>query len=237
VRYKQALLGFAWAILTPFVLMLVFGFVFGRVAKVATGPAPYPLFAYLGLIPWNFFSGSVSQGGSSIVTNKMLLNKVYCPREVFPIASMFVVGVDALMSVVVLLVLFVVFTYPPHPEAVWIPVLLTVQLAYTAGVTFLVSSVLVYFRDLQQALPLLLQIGLFATPVAYPISLVPDRFLTAYAVLNPLAPVIDGYRRTVLFGQAPVVDLLALASVSAFVTLTIGYLVFKRLETRFADVA
>jgi ABC-type polysaccharide/polyol phosphate export permease len=237
-RYKQAILGFAWAVITPLLLMVVFTLVFPRVANVTTDGAPYPLFAYLGLLPWAFFSTSVSQGGQSILTNMSLLNKVYCPREVFPMASVGVAGTDSAVSVVVLCALFVVTGFVPHAEAVWIPVLLVVQVAFTLGVTMVVSAVMVYLRDIRHALPIVLQLGLFATPVALAIDdLVPVAWQPLYVAINPLAGVIDGYRRTVLLGLPPQPDLLLISAASAAVFLFGGYALFKRLETGFADVA
>lgn len=236
-RYKQAMLGFAWAVFTPVVLMLVFTVFFKRVAKVDTGDIPYPLFSYVGLLPWSFFSTAVSQGSQSLTNNSALLNKVYCPREVFPLSSVLVASVDTTISLCVLAFLFAVYTYAPAPTFYWIPVLFAIQLAFTLGVCLVTSSVLVYFRDLRQAMPILLQLGLFATPVAYGIDAIPGSFRWVYCLVNPLAAVIDGYRRTVLEGQAPDLALLGLASVTAFSLLIGGYALFKRLETGFADVA
>jgi ABC-type polysaccharide/polyol phosphate export permease len=237
-RYKQAILGFAWAVITPLLLMLVFTLVFPRVAKVSTNGAPYPLFAYLGLLPWAFFSTSVSSGGQSIINNITLLNKVYCPREVFPTASVGVAGADSVVAVVVLCLLFVVTGFVPHPDAVWIPLLLVVQIAFTLAVTMVISAVMVYLRDLRHALPIILQLGLFATPVALSIDdLVPARWQTLYVAINPLAAVIDGYRRTLLHGLPPRGDLLLTAAAATLVALVGGYALFKRLETGFADVA
>jgi ABC-type polysaccharide/polyol phosphate export permease len=236
-RYKQAVLGFAWALVTPLALMVVFTLFFSRLADIDTGPAPYPLFAYLGLLPWTFFSTSVNQGGQSLIQNIPLLNKVSFPREVFPIASVGVAGLDMAVALGALGVLFVVFGFVPRATSAWVPLLLLVQVAFTLGVAFITSAVIVYLRDLRHALPILLQLGLFATPVAYGIDAVPARFQHLYVVVNPLAAVIDGYRRTVLLGQPPVWDLVLPAGISAAIFLMLGYFLFKRLETGFADVA
>jgi ABC-type polysaccharide/polyol phosphate export permease len=236
-RYKQAVLGFAWALITPLALMAVFTLFFNRIARVDTGGAPYPLFAYLGLLPWTFFSTSVSQGGQSLIQNIPLLNKVYCPREVFPMASVAVAGLDSAVALAPLAVLFVVTGTPPHVASAWVPLLLLVQVAFTLGITLLTSGIIVYLRDLRHALPVLLQIGLFATPVAYGIDVVPAHLRTVYAAVNPLAAVIDGYRRTILLGQQPAWDLVIPGSITALVVLVLGYAVFKRMETGFADVA
>jgi ABC-type polysaccharide/polyol phosphate export permease len=237
VRYKQAFLGIAWSILTPLALMVVFTVFFQRVAKVDTGGAPYALFAYLGLLPWTFFSTSVSQGGQSLVLNNQLVNKVYCPREVFPLASMAVAAIDTILATLVLGLLFVITGFAPQPTAVWVPVLLAVQVAFTFGVTLVMSAVLVFLRDLRHVLPIILQLGLFATPVAYGMDVVAPSLRMLYSTLNPLAPVIDGYRRTVLLGLPPDWGLLGPGAATSVLLLCVGYVVFKRLEPGFADYA
>jgi ABC-type polysaccharide/polyol phosphate export permease len=237
VRYKQAVLGVAWAVLTPLALMVVFTVFFQRVAKVDTGGAPYALFAYLGLLPWTFFSTSVAQGGQSLVLNNQLLNKVYCPREVFPMASTVVAAIDTTIAVAVLGLLFVVTGFVPKATSVWVPVLLGVQVAFTFGATLVISAVLVFFRDLRHALPVILQLGLFATPVAYGMDVVPENLQVLYSAVNPLAPVIDGYRRTILLGLPPDWQLLVPGAVVSAVLLVAGYAMFKRMEPGFADYA
>jgi ABC-type polysaccharide/polyol phosphate export permease len=216
---------------------VVFTVFFQRVAKVDTGGAPYALFTYLGLLPWTFFSTSVSQGGQSLVVNNQLVNKVYCPREVFPLASMAVAAVDTALATLVLGLLFAVTGFMPKPTTLWVPVLLAVQVAFTFGVTLVLSAVLVFLRDLRHVLPIILQLGLFATPVAYGMDVVTPSLRVVYSILNPLAPVIDGYRRTILLGLAPDWHLLGPAAVAAALWMAVGYVVFKRLEPGFADYA
>jgi ABC-type polysaccharide/polyol phosphate export permease len=236
-RYKQAALGFAWALVTPLALMLVFTLFIGRLAQIDTGGAPYPLFAYLGLLPWTFFSTAVNQGGQSLVQNIPLLNKVYCPREVFPLASVGVAGLDMCVALIPLVGLFVFTGLVPRATSAWVPLLLLIQIAFTLGITLITSAIVVYLRDLKHALPILLQLGLFATPVAYPLSIVPPSIQGLYVAINPLGAVIDGYRRTVLFGLPPDWGLMLPAGISAAVVLVAGYFLFKRMETGFADVA
>jgi ABC-2 type transport system permease protein/lipopolysaccharide transport system permease protein len=237
VRYKQTILGAAWAVLLPFALMIVFTLFLQRVAKFDTQGVPYPLFSYVGLIVWGFFTSSVTTGGQSLVLNGSLLNKVACPREVFPIAGLLVAGFDMGVSVAVLGLLFVIEQFVPKGTAAWIPILLLIQVSITLAVVLVVSSSLVYVRDLRQALPVLLQLGLFATPVAYGMNLIPAQFRVAYSFLNPLAPVIDGYRQTILFGSPPDSTLTAAGAAGASLFLILGYVLFKRLEVGFADVA
>ena len=236
-RYKQAFLGFAWSVISPVVLMVVFSVFFRRVVKVNTGGAPYSLFSYLGLLPWTFFSNAVSNGGQVLLMNKHLLNKVYCPREVFPLSQVFTSTFDTTLALLALGLLFLITGFAPRSTSYWIPVMLAVQFAFTIGVTLIVSSAVVYFRDVRQGLPLVLQLGLFATPVAYGVDIVPRHLLTLYAALNPLAGVIEGYRRTILSGLPPDWHLLTPGAITSVVVFVFGYAFFKRLEAGFADVA
>ncbi len=235
-RYKQAVLGFAWSLAQPLSLVLVFTVFFRHVARIDTHGVPYPLFAFIGLLPWGFFSAAVTQGGMSLLTNNALLNKVYCPREVFPLAGLAVAAVDTLVSGVALAALFVANGFLPRGASYWVPVLLAVQLLFTVAVTLLLSVVVVYVRDLRHVLPIALQFGLFATPVAYDLSAVPGHWRPLYAALNPLAPVIDGYRHAVLYGTAPDWSLLGLAATSSVLLLLVAMRVFSRLETGIADL-
>jgi ABC-type polysaccharide/polyol phosphate export permease len=235
VRYKQAVLGVTWALLTPLALMVIFSLLFSRVARVDTGDVPYAVFTYIALVPWTFFSVSVLQAGMSLLINAPLIQKVSFPREVFPVGSVVVAGIDALIALIPLGVLLLVTGTVPQPESAWVPVLLVIQLAFVLGVSLALSVIIVFFRDLRHGLPIILQLGLFATPVAYGIEAVPDRYRLLYAALNPLGPVIDGYRRTVLFGQAPLWAETAVAAVSAGLIFVGGYLLFKRLEGTLAD--
>lgn len=237
VRYKQAVLGAAWAVLPPLGLLLVFSVFVQRVGRVSTEGAPYQLYVYLGLVPWTFFSSAVLAGGQSLLTNMALLNKVYCPREVFPLATVVTAGIDAAIASAVLLILFPLNGAWPHLTTLWVPALIVVQLAFTIGVLLAASSVIVYVRDVRHALPLIVQFGLFATPVAYSIRAISASVRPWYAAANPMAPVIDGYRRTILLGQAPDWGLLLPGAVSAAAFLIGGYWLFKRLETGIADVA
>ena len=236
-RYKQAALGLAWAVITPLVYMVVFTLFFSRVADVDTGGAPYALFSYIGLLPWTFFSTGVSQAALSLVSNMPLLNKVSCPREVFPLSSVAGAGVDTAIATLVLGVLFVVTGYAPRVTSYWVPVLLVIGVVYTTAVSLVMGVLTVYLRDLRHVLPILLQVGLFATPVAYGIEVVPADLRALYSALNPIAPVIDGLRRCVLEGVAPRTGLVLVGAVSSVVQLIVSYRLFKRLETGIADVA
>ncbi|MDQ1700816.1 MAG: type transport system permease protein [Frankiaceae bacterium] len=237
-RYKQAVLGFTWAFVQPLSLVLVFTLLSRRVG-LAGGVAanvPYPLFAYVGLLGWGFFAGAVSAGGLSLVNNTALLNKVYCPRQAFPIAGTAVAAVDTIVSLAAFVVMCVVYRFVPHLTSLWVPVIALVQVMFTVAVALVVAAVVVYVRDVRNVLPLLLQIGLFATPVAYSLTAVPSEWRLWYSLVDPLAPVIDGYRRAILYGQAPDWGLLGPAAVVSAVLLMLAITLFSRLESGMADV-
>jgi ABC-2 type transport system permease protein/lipopolysaccharide transport system permease protein len=236
-RYAQTLLGIGWALITPILLMGVFIVFVNRVINVNTHGAPYSLFVFLGLLPWTFFSSSVSRGGQILVLESSVLNKVRCPREVFPMSAIAVACYDFALSVLVLGALFIITGYDPHTTAIWAPLLFVVQIAFCTGFALGLSVIVVYVRDIAQAIPLLLQLGLFATPVAYDISAVPHRWQPLYAFINPLVGVIEGYRATILYGLEPPWRLVGPSTLSAFLVLVGGYLLFKRLESGIADVA
>jgi ABC-type polysaccharide/polyol phosphate export permease len=236
-RYKQALLGFAWALIPPVTMMLVMTFFVQRAVTIETQGVPYPIFSFVALLAWNFFANSVSGGSGSLLGNIALLNKVYCPREVFPVASTITAGVDATIGLSVLTLLFIGHSFLPKVTAVWLPVLLAVLIAFTIGVTLTLSALVVYLRDLRHLLPMITQMGLLATPIAYGMNKIPEDLRLAYSAVNPLAPVIDGLRRTVLLGQPPVWEWLLAGATTSFLLLGLGFMLFKKLETGFTDVA
>lgn len=241
VRYKQAVLGVAWAIVTPVVMMIAFTVVFTKVTNSITfGPGiPYVLGSYLGLVPWTFFSGCLTAGGLALVSNVPLLNKLYCPREVFPIAAIIDALFDALIACLVLLLLFPIEGFAPKVESYYVPLLLIPLALFTLGLTLAVSAIMVFMRDLRLVLPVIIQLGLFATPVIYPPGKLvhSHTLLLVWSAFNPLVPVIDGFRRCVLQGLAPQWSLLAVGTASSVLVLIGGFILFKRLETGIADVA
>lgn len=237
VRYKRTFLGIGWAVVGPLLFMVVFTFFFQKAGHIQTAGVPYALFTFIALVPWNFFSEAVTLGSGSLLGNLALLNKVYCPREVFPIASVLIAAFDTLVSVAVLVVLFIAYGYPPAGASAWIPLLVVIEVAFSLGLALFTSSTLIYLRDLRYAVPLAVQLGLFASPVAYSISSIPKSIRPVYDLLDPMAPILDAYRRTVLHGLSPQWGALGLAALASFAWLIGGYIVFKRLETGFADLA
>jgi ABC-type polysaccharide/polyol phosphate export permease len=234
--YSQEVLGFAWALLAPLTLMVVFTFLANRVGHVDTHGVWYPIFAYVGVLPWTFFSNSVSGGGTSLVGNP-LLNKVYAPREVFPISDILGAIVNVLCASVALAVLFLLDGRLPSATSYWAVPLLVILLVFSTGVTLFVAGVTVYLRDMRHALPLMLQLGLFLTPIIYPLSVIPAEWRDLYVAVNPLGAIIDGMRRCLLYDQPPRASYTIIAAVAAVVWLFSSFVLFKRLETGFADVS
>lgn len=234
-RYKQTALGAAWAVLQPLSLMIVFTLVFDKVARIPTDGTPYPLFSFSALIFWSFFSTSMSQGTFAMTANANLVRKIYFPRETLLLAVILSASLDLAVACAMLGILLVFYGHAISWTVLWVPLLLGLQVLFTLALICFTSAVHVYFRDIGHALSLGLQFWMFATPVAYPMSVVPESVRSLY-LLNPMAPIIDGYRRAILYGQPP--DLPRLGTVLAFVValLALTYFGFKRAERTFADV-
>ncbi|MFW6116588.1 MAG: ABC transporter permease [bacterium] len=235
VRYKQSLLGVAWAVLQPLGLTMVFTFVFSRLVDVDTGKVPYPIFVYTALVPWNFFTTALSFGIPSLVNNMNLVKKIYFPREVLPLASIGAAFADFLAASVVFIGMLVFYRVCPQIHALWVIPLLVVQVVFTIGVTLLGSAVIVFFRDMRFVLPLVIQVWMYATPIIYPVELVPEDLQLVY-FLNPMAGIIDGYRRVLVMGEPPRPSAFLVATVVSLMLLVISYAFFKRVEPVFADV-
>jgi ABC-type polysaccharide/polyol phosphate export permease len=236
-RYKQAVLGFAWAIINPLILVLVFTFTLGKITNVHTLGVPYSLWAYTGLVAWTFFAGAAMWAATCLVNNQPLLNKVNFPRESFPVSAVGLSGLDTSISFVGLVAFFLYFQFVPKETVYWVPVIFLVQLAFTIGICLLLSIVVVYLRDLRQITPILIQMGLFATPVAYPITQhIAEPWRTIYCTLNPMAPVIDSYRRVILYGLAPQWQYFLPGAAMSLFLLVGGLRLFKRLEIGIADL-
>lgn len=235
VRYKQTLLGAAWAILQPLSMMVVFSLIFTYFVRMPTDGIPYPAFSYTALLPWTFLATSVSFGVPSVVTNMNLVTKVYFPREIFPIAAVAASFVDFLVASVVYIGMMLVFRVGLKATMLLIPLLLVVQIALTLGVVLLAAAVNVRYRDVRFIVPLAVQLWMYATPIIYPVSLVPERWQPLY-VLNPMAGLIEGYRAAVLRGQWPDPVTLGVATLISAGVFLLGYRVFKAMEVGFADI-
>ena len=234
-RYKQSALGVAWALLQPLSMMVVFTLVFSLFAKVPSDGIPYPVFAYSALIFWTFFSNAITGGTVAMVSNASLIRKIYFPRETLLIAVLLAGLLD--LGVASLLFVGMLFYYKVSLSlaALWVVPLLLVQITLTFGVISLTSASHVYYRDIGHALPLVVQLWMFATPVAYPVSVIPG-WLHPFYMLNPMAAIIDGYRRTLILGTAPELPALGMSVAITVIVTAIALAVFKRAARTFADV-
>ena len=235
VRYKQSVLGLAWAILQPLSLMLIYTVIFSVIAKLPSEGAPYAVFAYAALLPWTFFSTSLTSATTGLVSHSQLVTKVYFPREILPLTYVSASLFDFVIASSFLIALFIYYGVGLTSYALYaIPILVLLTALATAFGLFL-SAVQVRFRDIGVAMPLLLQIWMFATPVVYPLSAVPLRLRGVYA-LNPTVGVIENFRRVVLQGVAPDLYSLAISAIVAAIVLPLAYLYFKRVEATMADI-
>jgi lipopolysaccharide transport system permease protein len=235
IRYKQSILGGAWAILQPLSLTLMFTIVFSVIVRVSTGDIPYPIFAYSALLPWTFLATSITFAVPSLVNNLNLVTKIYFPREILPVASVGAAFVDLLVASTIFLGMLLLYHVPLQWTLLYVPVLIAVQAVLILGVVLLASAINVFYRDVRFVVPLGLQLWFYASPVIYPLSLVPETLRPVY-MLNPMAGLIDSYRRVILLGEPPVIRFLGPAVMIAVVLLLVGYRYFKRAEGQFADL-
>jgi lipopolysaccharide transport system permease protein len=234
IRYRQTLLGGLWAILQPFIAMLIFSFIFNRLAHVQSDGPPYKLFAYAGLVPWTFFSTSVTQSSNSLIANQQLVSKVYFPRIFIPLGAIGALLMDLVLSLGLFAVLMLYYRWPVTPTLFWLPVFLLGAILAAAGVGLILSALNVSFRDVKYAVPFMVQMGLFVTPVIYPAHYIPQRWQILMG-LNPMAGVVIGFRHALLGSQASWKVMGLSLAMSAFLFVC-GLLIFRRMENRFADI-
>jgi lipopolysaccharide transport system permease protein len=235
VRYKQTALGAAWAIIQPFFTMVVFSIFFGRLAKVPSDGIPYPIFAYAALVPWSFFSNGLNQSANSLVGNANLIKKVYFPRLVVPIASVISGVFDFILAFLVLLGLMLYYGIFPTLNIVWLPFLLLLTLITSLGVGLWLSALNVQFRDVRYTVPFLTQFWLFATPIAYPSSLLSEPWRTLYGI-NPMVGVVEGFRWALLGTDTAPGPIIIVSTIVALALLVGGAFWFRKMEKTFADV-
>lgn len=234
VRYKQTLLGAAWAILQPLVTMVVFNFVFGTVGKVPTDGLPYPLFSFAALLPWGLFSTALNQGSRSLVANHNMITKIYFPRLVLPLAAVLAGLVDFAIALLILVGMMVYYHATPTP-AIWtLPLFILLALVTALGVALWLAAINVRYRDVNYALPFLTQLWLFITPVAYSSRIVSEKWQLLYS-LNPMAGVVNGFRWALFGTAAPAQSLWLSVAVSLFLLLS-GLFYFRAMERTFADL-
>lgn len=235
VRYKQTVLGAAWAILQPVLTMLIFSLFFGKLARIPSDGIPYPLFSLAGLVPWTFFSNGLTQASNSLVGNANLITKVYFPRLAAPLATVLAGVIDVALACLVLLAMMAYYHVAPAPQTLWVPAVLLLVVVTALGTGLWLSAMNVQFRDVRYAVPFLAQIWLFATPIAYPSSLLHEPWRTVYAI-NPMVGAVEAFRWSVFGASAAPVKQIAVSSLVAVAVLVGGALYFRRMERTFADI-
>ena len=235
VRYKQTVLGAAWAIIQPFFTMVVFSLFFGQLAKIPSDGVPYPLFAYAALVPWTFFANSLAESSNSLVSSANLIKKVYFPRLVVPVSSVMSGAVDFLLAFLVLIGMMLFYGIVPTTNIVWLPFFLLLAFGTALGVGLLFSALNVQYRDVRYTLPFISQIWLFATPIAYPSSLLSEPWQTIYG-LNPMVGVVEGFRWALLGTHTAPGPTIVVSSLITIGLLIGGTVYFRRVESTFADV-
>ena len=235
IRYKQTVLGAAWAVIQPFFSMVVFSLFFGHLAKMSSDGVPYPIFSYTALVPWIFFANGLNHASSRLVSNGNLIKKIYFPRLLIPLAAVLSGVVDFMLAFVVLLGMMLYFGIMPTSNALWLPLFFLLALVTALGVGLWLSAMNVQFRDIQYTLPFLIQFWFFSTPIAYSSSLVPELWRPLYG-LNPMVGVIEGFRWALLGTGTTPGAMIAASAGTAILLLTTGAFYYRRLEKTFADV-
>jgi lipopolysaccharide transport system permease protein len=236
VRYKQTVLGAAWAIIQPFFTMVVFSVFFGNLAKVPSDGIPYPIFSYAALVPWTFFSNGLSQASNSLVGGARLIKKVYFPRLAMPIATVLGGVVDFLLAFIVLLGMMLYYGVMPTANVIWLPFFLMLALVTSLGVALWLSAMNVQFRDVRYTVPFLTQFWMFATPIAYSSSLIKNPLLRTLYGINPMTGVVEGFRWALLGADTAPGSIIIVSSLTALALLVSGMYYFRRMEKTFADV-
>jgi lipopolysaccharide transport system permease protein len=235
VRYKQTVLGASWAIIQPFFTMVVFSLFFGKLAKMPSDGIPYPIFSYAALVPWSFFANGLNQASNSLVGNSNLITKIYFPRMTMPIASVLGGFVDFALAFIMLIGIMVYYGILPTINVIWLPFFLMLAFTTSLGASLWLSAMYVQFRDVRHVIPFLAQIWLFATPIAYPSSLLSEPWRTLYGI-NPMVGVVEGFRWALLGAHTAPGPIIIVSSITAMGLLISGAFYFRRVEKTFADV-
>ena len=235
VRYKQTVIGVAWAVLQPFLTMVVFTLVFGQLIQVPTGETPYPIFTFVALLPWTFFAGAIGRSGNSLVYDANLISKVYFPRIIIPLAAVVSNLVDFAFAFIILIGMMLIVGVIPGISILALPIFVLLALMTALGVGLGLSALNVKYRDIGYAIPFLIQLWLFLTPVAYPVTIISERWRLLYS-LNPMVGVVQGFRWALLGEQNLSWSLIFLSMLVMLALLAAGAFYFRRMEFEFADV-
>lgn len=234
IRYKQTVLGAAWAVFQPFISMVVFTVFFGNLVKVPSDGYPYPIFVFAGLLPWTFFANSMSAASNSLIGQSNLISKVYFPRLLIPLSTFGAFILDFIISFLIMLGMMLYYGVYPTVSILMFPVLLIATMATALGVGTLLSALCVAYRDVKYIVPFLVQLWMYATPVIYPVSIVPVRWRWLLS-LNPMSGLVDGFRSAFL-GKPFDWQNISISLVSAVVLMCFGLAYFRKVERRFADI-
>jgi lipopolysaccharide transport system permease protein len=234
VRYKQTLIGAGWVVIQPLMTMAIFTVIFGNFAKIPSDGLPYPIFSYAALLPWNLFSSSLNRGGESVVSNANLVTKIYFPRLILPMSAVLSPMADFAISFVILVGMMIWFGIAPTVGILMLPIFVLLAICTALAVGLWLAALNVRYRDVRYTIPFLIQIWMFASPVAYPVSLVPEQWRWLYS-LNPMAGVIEGFRWALLGNQSPDFSVIAISATVVMALLAAGIVYFKQMERTFAD--
>ena len=236
VRYKQTIIGIAWSVIRPLLTMIVFTVIFGKIAKLPSDGAPYAIMVYSAMLPWQFFSNTLSEGGNSLISNSSMISKVYFPRIIIPTTAMIVSLIDFLISFVILACIMGLYLYMPSWKIVFVPLFLILAIITSLGITYLISALNVKYRDFRYVLPFIIQFGLYVSPVGFSSSVIPGKWRLLYS-LNPMVGVIDGFRwciqgtDNIIYWPGFILSICV-----AILVFIVGFMVFRKTEREFADV-
>lgn len=237
VRYKQTAIGVAWAILRPFLTMVVFTIIFGKLARLPSeGSAPYAIMVFAAMLPWQFFSSSVSDSSNSLISNTQLITKVYFPRVIIPISSIVTSFIDFLISFVILILLMAYYKFMPSWNIIYLPVFILIAFITAAGIGIYITALNVKYRDFRYIIPFIVQFGLYISPVGFSSSIIPEKYRLLYS-MNPMVGAIDGFRWAILGGKSVIYLPGFLMSIGVMLFfLILGIYKFRKMEKTFADI-
>jgi lipopolysaccharide transport system permease protein len=235
VRYKQTALGAAWAVLQPLLTMVVFSIIFGRLAQLPSEGIPYPVFTFTALLPWQLFAFALNQSSASLVADQNLIKKIYFPRLIIPVSSVMAGLLDFAIAFAVLVLMMFAFGIHVTPRLLVVPLMVLLALATAMAVGLWLSALNVKYRDVRYTLPFLTQVWLFATPIAYSSTLIPERWQLLYS-LNPMTGVVEGFRWALLGKESAVGGMILVSTIMVILLLVSGLIYFKRMEDEFADI-
>jgi lipopolysaccharide transport system permease protein len=234
-RYKQTFIGVVWAVIQPLFLMLVFTIIFSRFLGVSSGGVPYPVFSYVALLPWTFLTRVINTSSASLISYKSLINKIYFPREVVPLSVVVSSLLDFFIGSLVFVLMLIYYKIPIEPTALYVLLLIPIQVIFAAGMSLLLSTVTVFIRDLKFAIPLFIQIWMYATPIIYSITNIKSNLRVIF-YFNPVVGIIESYRQVILHGNQPLWNYLAISIVFSVILFLTSFRFFKKMEPIVVDI-